>query len=106
MRCAYCALQALLQALQQALHRCDFVDSRPHWPRAGAIMPRVNSRASVVETANIRRGSLLMKAKLVMAVVVVAAVSAPLAAQAQGIIGGGQQGIAIGQRTAGPVGAA
>ncbi len=46
-----------------------------------------------------------MKAKFVMAVVVVAAFSAPLAAQAQGIVGGGQQGVAIGQRAAGPVGA-
>ncbi len=46
-----------------------------------------------------------MKAQLAMAVIVVAALSAPLAAQAQGIIGGGQQGVAIGQRAAGPVGA-
>jgi len=46
-----------------------------------------------------------MKAKFVMAVVVVAASSVPFAAQAQGIVGGGQQGVAIGQRAAGPVGA-
>jgi len=37
--------------------------------------------------------------------VVVSALSVPLAAQAQGIVGGGQQGAAAGQRAAGPVGA-
>src|SRR5215468_8831870 len=69
-------------------------------------MPRLNRRRRSVETAKHREGSLLMKAKFVMAaVVVVAALSAPLAAQAQGVIGGGQQGVAIGQRAAGPVGA-
>jgi len=46
-----------------------------------------------------------MKAQFAMAAVVVAAVSVPFAAQAQGIIGGGQQGVAVGQRAAGPVGA-
>lgn len=46
-----------------------------------------------------------MKAQFAMAVVVVAAVSVPVAAQAQGIVGGGQQGAAIGHRAAGPVGA-
>ena len=46
-----------------------------------------------------------MKTQFAMAVVVVAVLAAPLSAQAQGIVGGGQQGIAIGQRAAGPVGA-
>ena len=46
-----------------------------------------------------------MKTQFAVAVVVVAALAAPLSAQAQGIIGGGQQGVAMGQRAAGPVGA-
>lgn len=46
-----------------------------------------------------------MKTQFAVAVVVVAALAVPLSAQAQGIIGGGQQGVAMGQKAAGPVGA-
>jgi hypothetical protein len=40
-----------------------------------------------------------------MTIVAAAALAAPVAAQAQGVIGGGKQGVAVGQRAAGPVGA-
>jgi uncharacterized membrane protein len=45
-----------------------------------------------------------MRVKLAVAIVV-AALSVPVAVQAQGIIGGGKQGAAMGNRAAGPVGA-
>jgi hypothetical protein len=45
-----------------------------------------------------------MKVKFTL-VVVIAALAAPVAAHAQGIIGGGQEGIAVGQQVAGPIGA-
>jgi hypothetical protein len=50
------------------------------------------------------KGGSLMKAKLVAAVIV-AALAAPVTVQAQGIIGGGRHGAAVGHRAAGPVGA-
>ncbi|MBO0750596.1 MAG: hypothetical protein J2P53_00680 [Bradyrhizobiaceae bacterium] len=39
------------------------------------------------------------------AIAIVAALAVPAAAQAQGIIGGSKEGVARGQRAAGPVGA-
>ena len=47
-----------------------------------------------------------MKTRLIKAAVVLAALSMPLAAQAQGVVGGAQQGAATGGHAAGPVGAA
>lgn len=46
-----------------------------------------------------------MKTKLAVAVIV-ATLATPLVAQAQGIIGGGRHGAAVGHRAAGPVGGA
>ena len=46
-----------------------------------------------------------MKSKLLLAGVVIAAMSAPLAAQAQGVPGGFAHGASEGWRIAGPVGA-
>ena len=45
-----------------------------------------------------------MKVKFAMAVVIVA-LAAPVTAHAQGIIGGGKEGVATGRRVAGPIGA-
>ena len=47
-----------------------------------------------------------MKTRLTIAAGLLAALSMPLATQAQGIIGGGERGAAEGGRAAGPVGAA
>jgi hypothetical protein len=47
---------------------------------------------------------MLMKVKFAVAVVI-AAFAAPVAAHAQGIIGGGKEGVAKGQQAAGPLGA-
>ena len=46
-----------------------------------------------------------MKAKMLFAVAVLAALAYPLAAQAQGIPGGIEHGAAVGNHAAGPVGA-
>src|SRR5215831_4210756 len=77
--------------------RCDFVDEWPHSPRAGAIMGGLDPqrRSSTPQTSG---GGLPMKMQFALAVVVVAAVAAPVTAQAQGIIGGSQHGVAVGQR--------
>jgi hypothetical protein len=45
-----------------------------------------------------------MKVKFALAVVI-AAFAAPVATHAQGIIGGSQQGVAMGQQVFGPIGA-
>jgi hypothetical protein len=59
---------------------------------------------SIVEATHLRKGRLLMKVKFVLAVII-AALAAPVAAHAQGIIGGSQEGVATGQQIAGPIGA-
>ena len=46
-----------------------------------------------------------MKTRCFVVAFAIAALLAPVAAQAQGIVRGGQHGAAVGQRAAGPVGA-
>jgi hypothetical protein len=47
-----------------------------------------------------------MKARFVLAAAVLAVLAMPLAAEAQGVIGGAQEGARVGNRAAGPVGGA
>jgi hypothetical protein len=47
-----------------------------------------------------------MKARFVLAAAVVTLLAGPIAAQAQGVIGGAQEGARVGNRAAGPVGGA
>jgi hypothetical protein len=47
-----------------------------------------------------------MKARFVWAAAVLTLLAMPLAAQAQGVIGGAQEGARVGNRAAGPVGGA